>query len=142
MANIISMGYEGLIYYGAAGSTAGTALTNSRDVKITLEPQYGNTTVRGDSSAPPIETVGVSSIKWSATLNMINSTSDTACIAMQTAAAAGTPIALRFKSNASGKGFNGDVNVKVEQGAPLKGEQTLDFSFEPNRDARAPVLFV
>jgi hypothetical protein len=142
MANIISMGYEGMIYYGAPGSSATTLLTNSRDVKITLEPQYGNTTVRGDSTSPPVESVGVSSIKWGATLSMVNKTSDTALTAMLTAATTGAPIALRFKSTTSGKGYDGDVNVKYEQGAPLKGEQTLDFSFEPNRDLRVPVLLV
>lgn len=142
MANIIAMGFEGLIYYGVAGTTASTPIQNSRDIKVSSDPQMGDTTVRGLGTSPPVETEGVSSIKWSATLQMVNSSSDTVLAALLAAAAGGTPVAIRMKDRTAGKGYDGDCNVKVDHGAPLKGEQTLDFTFTPNRDARAPQLYV
>jgi hypothetical protein len=142
MANVITMGFEGQIFYGVKGSQAGTQIGNSRDIKITLDPQMGDTTVRGTTGTPPIETEGVSSLKWSMTLNMTNAINDTVVAALRTAAYGGNPVAIRMKDYAAGKGYDGDCNVKAEQGIPLKGEQTLDFTFTPNRDLRAPQLHV
>ena len=142
MANIISMGYEGLIYYGVKGSTAATQILNSRDVKISTDPQMGDTTVRGTAAAPPIETEGVTSLKWSMTMNMVNATTDAVVAALKTAANSGNAVAIRMKDSTAGKGFDGDCNVKCEQGVPLKGEQTVDFTFTPNRDSRTPQIYV
>jgi hypothetical protein len=47
-----------------------------------------------------------------------------------------------MKDRTAGKGYDGDCNVKYEHGAPLKGEQTIDFTFTPNRDQRTPSLYV
>lgn len=142
MANIIAMGYEGMIYYGGAGSTAATQILNSRDVKITSDSQMGDTTVRGDASKPPVETEGVSSIKWSMTMNMTNGSTDTVLSALLAAAVVGGAVAIRMKDRAAGKGYDGDCNVKFDHGVPLKGEQTVDFTFTPNRDLRNPQLYV
>lgn len=142
MPNVITFGYEGLIYYGVKGSTAASQILNSRDVKISVDPQMGDTTVRGSATAPPVETEGVSSLKWQMTLNMVNATTDTVVSALKTAANNGGAVAIRMKDFSAGKGYDGDCNVKCEQGVPLKGEQTLDFTFTPNRDSRAPQLYV
>ncbi len=150
MSNPITMGYEGQAFVGPAGTTATNQLLNTRDMKTTHDPQYGETTTRGNGSAPPVESEALSSIKWSMTLTMVNATSDTLLQTYLMAAAAGSSIsggppgviALRTKNNSAGKGFDGDVNVKVEQGSPLKGEQTLDFTFTPNNNLRASSLYV
>ena len=141
-ATQIKMGFEGIIYTGSPGSTASGQALNTRDVKITLDPQMGDTTARGDSSVPPIETEQVSTMKWSATVTMLRDLADSQVNTLMSAAAACTPVALRMIDHLSGQGFDGDCNVKVEQGIPLKGEQTVDFTFTPNRKYRTPQLYV
>lgn len=139
---IKAMGFEGQVFYGAAGSTAATQVLNSKDIKITPDPQMGDTTVRGPGVSPPIESESVSSIKWSMTMNMLNDKSDPVVESLKVANAAGGIVAIRMKDFAGGKGYNGDCNVKAEQGIPLKGEQTVDFTFTPNNNLRTPQIYV
>jgi len=136
----MKMGFEGLAYYGVAGNTAAVLITNRVDITLDVDPQMGDTTVAGAGAAPPVESEGVATIKFSATLTMKNSPTDTTLAALVAAACAGTPIALRLKDHSSGKGYDGDVNVKMSSGRPLKGEQTFDFTFSPNRSLRVPLL--
>lgn len=136
------MGFQGKILYGAAGSTATNEITNSRDINYTLDTSDGDTTVRGDGSAPPIETGSVTrrilGIDWA----MINKTTDTNLAALRAAAYAGLPVAIRTLDHAAGKGFDGDVILKVSHAKPLDGEQTLQFTAKPNADLRAPQSYV
>jgi hypothetical protein len=144
MPTNIKMGFEGLVYFTATpGSTASTNLTNVKDVSYNLEVEKGNTTVRGDSSAPPIETEDVTIRKVSIEFTMIKDTTDTALEALLTAAYGGTGFALRLKDYSSGKGFDGDVTATVSRGKPLNGEQTLQITCTPSRSyGRAPSLYV
>ena len=137
------MGFEGEIYYGAAGATAATLLTNIRDENYDFDHGSGDTTIRGDGTAPPVETGRVTSRKVTLGWNMTNDPTDTALAALLTAAYGGTPVAIRTKDRAAGKGFDGDVYLKVKHGKPLKGEQTYDFSVDiVTRENRAPQLYV
>lgn len=137
------MGFEGQIYYGATGSTAATQLLNVKDITYELDHDDGDTTVRGDGTSVPISTGDPVLRKVSITWNMINDTTDTALEALRTAAAAGTGVAIRTKDNAAGKGFDGDVSIKVSNGQPLNGEQTFDFTATPSRGyGRVPNLYV
>src|SRR5687768_11124783 len=126
------MGFEGEAFIGTAGSTAGTRLSNSTDIKFDLDIEEGNTTVRGDGSAPPIDTSSVTIRKWGAQVTMLNSTSDASLSTFRTAAVNGTPLAFRMKDYDSGTGYDGDVNVKFSHDKPLRGEQQLQFSVTPN----------
>jgi len=135
-------GFEGLAYYGVAGSTATTLISNRVDTTVDTDPQMASTTVAGAGTSPPIETEGVSTIKWSATVTMKNDTTDTTLAALRAAAAAGTPVAIRMKDHSSGKGYDGDCNVKESSGRPINGEQTFDYSFTPNGASRTPQLCV
>src|SRR5688572_7844028 len=108
------MGFEGKIYYGVAGAEATTEITNSRDITYTIDTEEGDTTVRGDGSGPPIETGRVTIRKVSAlTWQMTNTTGDATLLALWAAAAAGTPVAIRTKDKAAGKGFDGDVYLSI-----------------------------
>ena len=138
----MKMGFEGLAYHGTKGSTASTLIANRVDVSFDVDPQMAPTTVAGPGTAPPVETEGVATIKWSCTIKMKNSTSDAVLAALRTAAASGNAVALRFKDNSAGKGYDGDCNVKETFGGNLNGEQTFDFAFTPNGDLRAPALYV
>jgi hypothetical protein len=138
----MKMGFEGLAYYGVKGSTANTLISNRVDLTFDVDPQMAPTTVAGAGTAPPIETEGVATIKWSATLKMKNVASDAVLLALRTAAAIGNAVAIRLKPYSTVAGFDGDVNVKETFGGNLNGEQTFDFTFTPNGVLRAPQLHV
>lgn len=131
------MGFEGILLYGVAGTTAATAVTNSRDITESFGTETGETTVRGDGSAPPIVTARVTARTYSLGFQMLDKSDDTTLAALKAAAVAGTPVALRTKSYSSGTGIDGDVILTFENGKPLKGEATLDFTAVPNDDSRA-----
>ncbi len=137
------MGFEGQIFYGAAGSTAATPILNSRDINYDIDHDDGDTTVRGDGTSVPIATGDPVLRKVNITWTMINDTTDTVLEALRTAAAAGTGVALRLRDNAAGKGFDGDVSIKFTHGEPLNGEQTYEFTATPSRGyGRIPQLYV
>jgi hypothetical protein len=131
-------GYEFKIYYGVAGSTASTEITNSLDVTDDFTTQKGETTVRGDGSAPPIITQRVVAREKKITFQMLMKSDDTTLAALLAASYAGTPVAIRTKHYSSGVGTDADVVLEHSKGAPLKGMQTIDFSCDMNDDNRAP----
>src|SRR4051812_19044130 len=118
------MGFEGLMYQGTAGSTGANQINNCRDITETFDIGEGDTTVKGDSSAPPIETSRVVSRKYAIDFQMLYKSDDTVFLTLMANAVAGTPVAIRSKAYASGLGFDGDMNIKWKHGKPLKGEQT------------------
>jgi hypothetical protein len=142
MANV-KMGWEGLAYYGVAGSTAATLIENSRDIKLDLDCDEGDTTVRGDSSAPPIETKATTVRKLGVEIVMINDITDTVFAAIMQAAGDGTGVALRLKDYSSGKGPDADFNVKASTTWNLNGEQVVTFTFTASRSyGRSPERYV
>lgn len=132
MANV-KMGYEGMLYYGAAGSTAATLLTNVRDIKLELDRETGDTTVRGSSTSPPIKTEETAMLVVGLEFDMINDITDTSFAALKTAAAAGTGVALRGKDYSSGKGPDADFTLKASLPWNLAGEQVVTFTATPSR---------
>lgn len=142
MAKTQRMSFEGLAYYGAAGSTASTLIENRIDLTIETDPQMADTTVAGDGTAPPVEAEDVATIKFSCTLVMPNDTADAVVTALKTAAAAGSQVALRLKDYSFGKGYDGDVNVKMSDNRSLKDKQALSFTLTPNNKLRDPQLYV
>jgi len=137
------MAFEGLIYYDAAGATAATQITNFRDANYNFDIEKGETTVTGDGSAIPITTERVTQRTVAIDFTMLNKSTDATLAALLTAATAGTPVALRLKDHASGKGFDGDVILSWQNGRPFKGEQTYQFTAAPTEEAgRTPQLFV
>ncbi len=137
------MGFEGEIFYGTAGSTAATRLTNVRDITYNFDTERGDTTVRGNSSSPPIGTNRVTRLNATIDFTMIVDSSDTELEALRVAAVAGNAVALRLKDYSSGKGYDGDVTLTMRHGKPIGGEQTIEFSAEPTRgEGRDPQLYV
>jgi hypothetical protein len=133
------MGFHGKIYYGAAGSTASTEITNSRDINYNIETEKAETTVRGTGTNPPQKTEDVVAVGTSIEWTMLEKADDTTLEALKVAVATGAPMAIRTKSHASGKGFDGDATLSMRHGKPLKGEQTLQFTASPTDSAgRAP----
>ncbi len=136
------MGFEGLLYYGAPGSTASTLLENCKDITIGGDVTRGNTTVRGDGSEPPIETEDVTIRKLQIEFVMLNSKTDTALEALKVAVGDGTAVALRGKDYAAGKGPDADFTLSKSAPWPLEGEQVITFTATPTRGySRAPVMY-
>lgn len=137
------MGFEGLLYYGVAGATATTLLENTRDITTKLDVERGDTTVRGDSTQPPIKTSRVTARVIGMEFVMVNDKTDAALAALKAAAHSGTPVALRGKDYASGKGPDGDFNLSYSHPWPLAGEQVITFTAEPDRSyGRTPQSYV
>jgi hypothetical protein len=136
------MGFEGFIYLGTKGSTAATLLTNTRDINYNLEPDKGDTTVRGLGTSPPIKTERVVMIGVTIDWTMLNKTNDTNIATLLTAVTTGNEVAIRTKDHSAGKGFDGDCTISVQQGRPIGGEQTLQFTATPSDELRTPALYV
>jgi len=140
---VTKMGFEGLLYYGAAGSTAATQITNATDVSVSLDAEKASTSVRGAGSSVPINTEQVVAISFQAEWTMLDKSDDTTLEALKVAAAAGAGVALRMKDYSAGKGYDGDVTLSMKHGKPLKGEQTIVFTATPTDEGgRAPQLYV
>lgn len=132
------MGFEGKIYYGAAGSAASTEWGNTRDIVEDFGTQEGDTSERGTAGTPVIEYSRITARNYSIKVNCTEDSSDTSLAAIKTAAAAGNPVAIKTKAHSSGKGIDGDMIVaSISAGRAYKGEQTLDIVFKPNNDTRA-----
>lgn len=141
MAGVTRRGYEGLLYYGTAGSTAATQVTNCEDLDYQTEPERGETTIRGDGSAVPIVTSRVVALKPTITWRMLYKPADTTLAALIAAARTGAAVALRTKAYSSGTGFDGDCTLQVSAGMPLKGISTFEFTAEATDDeGRTPLL--
>jgi hypothetical protein len=136
-------GWQGLLYYGTAGSTAATQVTNATDLDYTTEPEKAETTVRGAGSSVPIVTEDVVALKATITWTMILKTDDTTLVALLAAQRTGAAVALRTKSYSSGLGYDGDCTLSVKNGMPLKGQNTFEFTATPtDSSGRAPQLNV
>jgi hypothetical protein len=137
------MGFEGMLYYGVPGSTASTLIENCKDITITRDVERGNTTVRGDSTVPPIETEHVTLRKLQIEFVMLNDSTDSVVEAMRVAVATGAAVALRGKDYASGKGPDADFTLAQSDPWPLNGEQAITFTATPTRGSgRTPQIYV
>lgn len=135
------MGYEAQLFIGAAGSTPATQMTNCVDLEYNMDPETGDTSTRGDGTSVPVATEKVTGLKPEITFKALSRPSDTTLAALLAAAFTGGAMAARYKNHSSGKGYDGDVNVKVKNGAPLKGEQTFEFTLTANDQLRDPSVW-
>lgn len=134
------MGYQAVLYIGTAGSTAGTQLTCAQDIEYNNDMETGETTCRGDGSTLPIKSERPTALSAEITFKVLNKVGVAAIATLVAAARTGSPLAVYYKDYASGKGFDGDMNIKMKNGAPLKGEQTLEFTCTVYDGLRNPSL--
>lgn len=131
------MSFEGEIYYGVKGSTASTKLTNVRDVNLGIEHEEGDTSERGSGANPPIKYSRVTGRMVSVDWQMLEKSDDTSLSALKTAAAAGTPVAIKLVDYASGTTrFDGDMIVSYKKSEPHGKEMAYTFTGKPNNDDR------
>lgn len=134
MAGVTKLGPDGILYYGAAGSTAATVVTTIRDVTIKTDPTKADTSSR-DSIMDTEQTVG---LKVSIDFEMLNKSTNSVLTALLAAAAAGSAVALKTRDYSGGRGWDGDFTLSAENGQPYRGEQTYKFTATPS-DASARV---
>lgn len=135
------MGYQGLIYHGTKGSTAATQILNCTDVSYEISVSTGSTTVRGTGASVPIETGEAVALAGKITFTMIANSTDTSLVTLLAASATGDPVALRYIRATGLLGLDADCIISAKQGAPLNGEQTVDFTVEKlSKSLRTPVL--
>jgi len=136
------MGYVRQLYYGTAGSAAGTLLTAVKDISMDISIDYGDTTIRGNGVNLPIGTAKPVKRTPKLSWNMPNEPNDAQLALLRTAAKAGTGIALLVKElNGGATLLDGDFFVQVSEKAPLGGEQDFSFEATATRDfGRDPVI--
>lgn len=133
----MAAGYKGILYYGTAGSTAATQVTNCIDLNYDTTVTKVSTMTRGDGSGPPIayeEPVSRANvITWS----MLHKASDTTLTALRAAARVGdVAVALRLKSDSTGTGPDGDYTVSCVQDMTLSGQNIYNFTATPTDRTR------
>jgi hypothetical protein len=126
------IGFEGKLYWGAAGSTANTELTIARDVSYKFDPTKGDVSDR----ASIIDYDRVCGVKFSLDFEVNNDDTNAFVAAARAAAAAGTTIAFRTRDKAAGWGCDGDFTISLDESQPLRDRQAIKVSVTPNNDTR------
>jgi len=127
------MGFEGKLYWGAAGTTGTTELVIARDVSYKFEPTRGEVSDRESI----IEYSRVAMVKFTLEFEVNNNDTNPFIAAIRAAAQAGTLIALRSRDKAAGWGVDGDFSVALDESQQLKDRQAIKVSCEPCNDNRA-----
>lgn len=129
------MGFEGLLYWGTAGSTASTELQIARDVSYRFEMDEADVSDRSSI----INLVDVAGISFSLEFEVNNQDTDAFVAAMRAAVAAGTPLAFRTRDKTSGFGVDGDFVFSDDESQPLRDAQRLRISARPtDSEGRLP----
>lgn len=135
MANV--SGWQGLLYYGTAGSQAATQITKATDVDVEAGKEYGDHTSRGAGTNIPVHDARPTKKVPKLTFKMVNDSADTALAALivNAQASAPTPLAFLCKDRTSGNTLlDADCYLTVKNGQPLNGEQTYEFEATPTTD--------
>ena len=104
----IKLGMEAKLYYGPAGSTATTELTNVKDVTLNLETGEADVTTRGNQGwRATVATLKNGSVEF----EMIWDTGDAGFTAIRQAYFNNTAIALAIPDGESGEGLDADFSI-------------------------------
>lgn len=133
-------GYQGLLYYGPAGTTAPTLIECRTTVNYDITPKIGETTCAGNGTDIPIESGEAVSIKAMISFTMIIRDDVPATTTLAAAAATGDPIALRFEVYSGSKGFDCDCIISIKEGAPIDGNSTMDVNVEAISESQRTAL--
>jgi hypothetical protein len=130
-------GWEGLFKIGPAGVEAPTAVPLRRDINYEVGMELADNSSAGDGVNIPVHDARPVKLVPKLTVNMILNDADATHVTITAAACAATPtpLAVRLKHFATGKGLNADCYVSMKLGLPYQGETTFDFEFTPTTDA-------
>ncbi len=127
------IGFEGILLWGAAGSTASTALTIVRDVSYKIDTTDADVSDRGSI----IKYNRAAQVAFSIEFEVNNDSSNSFIAAVRTAALAGDPIAIRTRDKTSGWGVDGDFIISIDESQPLTDAQRLKYSAMPTNENRS-----
>jgi hypothetical protein len=127
------VGFEGKLYWGAAGSTAGTELVIARKVSYKFDPQKCDVSDRESI----IDYERVASVKFALDFETNNDDTNAFVAAARVAAATGALIAFRTRDKTSGWGCDGDFNIGIDESQDRTDAQRLAFSCTPCNNNRA-----
>lgn len=129
------MGFEGRLYWGAAGSTGSTELTIARDVSYKFE----NTEADVSDRSSIIDLMDVAGVKFSLEFEVNNQDTNAFISAARAAAIAGTAIAFRTRDKTAGWGVDGDFIVGVDESQALRDAQRIKITASPtDKNGRVP----
>jgi hypothetical protein len=129
------MGFEGLLLWGAAGSTGTTELKIVRDVSYSFENSEADISDRNSI----IDLADVAGVKFGLEFEVNNQTTNAFIAAARAASIAGTAIAFRTRDVAAGWGVDGDFIVAVSETQPLRDAQRLAIKATPtDKNGRVP----
>ena len=132
----IKLGMEAKLYYGAAGATATTELTNVKDVTLNLESGEADVTTRGNSGwRATVGTLKTGSVEF----EMIWDSDDAGFAAIKDAYFNNEPIALAILDGAGGEGLDADFSItNFSRKEALEEAITVSVTAKPTYSTRAP----
>jgi len=132
----IKLGMEAKLYYGAAGATATTELTNVKDVTLNLESGEADVTTRGNSGwRATVGTLKTGSVEF----EMIWDSDDAGFAAIKDAYFNNEPIALAILDGVGGEGLDADFSItNFSRKEALEEAITVSVTAKPTYSTRAP----
>lgn len=132
----IKLGMEAKLYYGEAGATATSELTNVKDVTLTLESGEADVTTRGNSGwRATVGTLKTGSVEF----EMVWDSADAGFAAIKNAYFNNTPIALAILDGAEGEGLDADFSItSFSRKEALEEVITVSVTAKPTYSTRAP----
>jgi TP901-1 family phage major tail protein len=132
----IKLGMEAKLYYGAAGTTAASELTNVKDVTLNLESGEADVTTRGNAGwRATVGTLKTGSVEF----EMIWDSDDLGFTAIKDAYFNNEPIALAILDEAGGEGLDADFSItSFSRKEALEEAITVSVTAKPTYSTRAP----
>ncbi|MBC8869196.1 MAG: hypothetical protein H8E44_07250 [Planctomycetes bacterium] len=129
-------GWERMLYRGASGSTAATAIdANVRDINVNTGPEFNETTDRGAGTNLPKNTEQAVALNCELTFTMIYKDTDANMIALLASARTGSVLAYKVVRISGGETeFDGDGYIEFTSPGPLKGGMEVEFTVHPTDD--------
>lgn len=132
------MGFEGQAFCGTAGSTASTFIEDTRNISSGIQQEYASTKRRSQTGIPKITQKVIALGMEDIEITVLNNDGNSELEFLREAAADGTPVAIRLKDYAAGKGFDGDCGVSFSSPYELDGEQVVTIKCVPTEEAGRP----
>ena len=132
----IRLGMQAKLYYGAAGTSATSELTNVKDVTLNLETGEADVSVRASEGwRATVATLKNGSVEFT----MIWNTEDEGFTAIKNAYFNNTAIALAVLDGEGGSGLDADFSVtNFTRNEPLEEAITVNMTVKPTYVTRAP----
>ena len=132
----IKLGLEAKLYYGAAGASPTTELTNVKDVTLNLEAGEADVTTRANAGwRATVGTLKSGTVEF----EMVWDTADAGFAAIKNAYFNNTPIALAILDGAAGEGLEADFAItNFSRKEALEEAITVSVTAKPTYSTRAP----